>query len=226
MESILNLIWLMLALPLFLLWRQARRSATVSGPGCRTNAFVLVGCLLVLLFPVISATDDVQASRFEMEEASAGKSLTKHSAGLKVSMSGNDAGSPTLLRSVALYAPGNRLSEPVPTYAVFLPPCCRTSTIGGRAPPFSKLPVFVAPPMAARFIALNFMLKFLDATDTGLQRNSRSANASSYGLHSLECEIHPLTASGNFPAGQLDQTRIRRQPRRDPVYPLENQEGS
>ena len=67
MELFLNILWLLLALPALWVWRYETRAA-------RTNAFarlgplLILGCVLVLLFPVISATDDLQAMRFEMED--------------------------------------------------------------------------------------------------------------------------------------------------------------
>jgi hypothetical protein len=74
MELFLNLCWLSLLLPAYLLWRQ-RISLTGSGGRSESRAipplvFVCVlGCALVLLFPVISASDDLHAMRSEMEES-------------------------------------------------------------------------------------------------------------------------------------------------------------
>jgi len=70
MELFLNLCWLSLLLPAWLLWRQ-RTSASGS---VHLAAHPLVsgcalGCVLVLLFPVISATDDLHPMRSEMEES-------------------------------------------------------------------------------------------------------------------------------------------------------------
>jgi hypothetical protein len=78
MELFLNLCWLSLLVPACLLWRQ-RISSDGSGDGSPRSARGLVGrhlvllctlgCALVLLFPVISATDDLHAMRPEMEES-------------------------------------------------------------------------------------------------------------------------------------------------------------
>jgi hypothetical protein len=72
MELLLNLAWLLLALPAYWLWR-----------GCRTThqgrkftslqCLLALGCALVVLFPVVSATDDLRAMRAEMEESSSSK---------------------------------------------------------------------------------------------------------------------------------------------------------
>jgi hypothetical protein len=67
MELTLNLFWLLLTIPALWLWWQARL-ARVRGRQVRPSAIVL-GCLLLLLFPVVSATDDLQAMRPEIEES-------------------------------------------------------------------------------------------------------------------------------------------------------------
>lgn len=72
MELLLNLAWLLLALPAFWLWRDARTMPAAR----RSTAFqclLALGCLLVLLFPIISATDDLRAMRAELEESPTGK---------------------------------------------------------------------------------------------------------------------------------------------------------
>lgn len=71
MELLLNLAWLLLALPAcWLLLGRKRPHARASSP---LQFLLVVGCLLVVLFPVISATDDLCAMRAECEESPAGK---------------------------------------------------------------------------------------------------------------------------------------------------------
>jgi hypothetical protein len=74
MELFLNLCWMSLLLPAFLLWRQ--RTSSISPDGQAKSAGVsplvflcILGCVFVLLFPVISASDDLHAMRAEMEES-------------------------------------------------------------------------------------------------------------------------------------------------------------
>src|ERR1700726_3593825 len=67
MELLLNLAWLLLALPGYWLWRRGAVANRQRGFNSRQGLLAL-GCLLVLLFPVISATDDLHAMRAEMEE--------------------------------------------------------------------------------------------------------------------------------------------------------------
>ncbi|HTR27504.1 MAG TPA: hypothetical protein VMI10_26275 [Terriglobales bacterium] len=66
-EILLNLCWLALVLPAFALWRQR----ALSDRSARRSVLFLcaLGCVLVLLFPVISASDDLHASSFAMEES-------------------------------------------------------------------------------------------------------------------------------------------------------------
>jgi len=74
LELFLNLAWLLLALPAFLLWRD-RSSAPAGRRFTSLQCLFALGCLLVTLFPVVSATDDLRAMRAEMEESP----LSRHS---------------------------------------------------------------------------------------------------------------------------------------------------
>jgi hypothetical protein len=72
MELLLNLVWLLLALPAYRLWRRSSNGGPVLATSS-LQSFLVLGCTLVLLFPVISATDDLHAMRAEMEESSTSK---------------------------------------------------------------------------------------------------------------------------------------------------------
>jgi hypothetical protein len=73
MELFLNICWLSLLLPAYYLLRQKRMSAAPVGvQGMAGHPLVFacaLGCAVILLFPVISATDDLHAMRPEMEES-------------------------------------------------------------------------------------------------------------------------------------------------------------
>ncbi len=70
MELFLNLCWLSLLAPAWLLWRRHISSTDSARQAVSPLVFVgVLGCALVLLFPVISATDDLHAMRPEMEES-------------------------------------------------------------------------------------------------------------------------------------------------------------
>lgn len=72
MELLLNLLWLLLVVPAYWVWRRQDRSLR------SMRGSVVLACMLVLLFPVISATDDMHAMRQETEESSPLKRALKH----------------------------------------------------------------------------------------------------------------------------------------------------
>ena len=79
MELLLNLAWLLLALPAYWLWRDRGGDSVARRPTAWQCLFAL-GCVIVVLFPVISATDDLCAMRAEFEESPSGKhSVRQHS---------------------------------------------------------------------------------------------------------------------------------------------------
>ena len=131
MELLLNLAWLLLALPAYWLWRRSSATRRISSLEC----LLALGCVLVLLFPVISVTDDLHAMRAEMEDSAASKRAVRHA--------GSDKSSAWV----------NRLHPPVPvTNAILLgapevslfevcvqrlsPVAARCQVHAGRAPPF------------------------------------------------------------------------------------------
>lgn len=86
MELLLNLAWLLLALPAFWLWRGSK-TATGGRRSTALQCVLALGCVLVILFPVVSATDDLRAMRNEMEESPANKRTTRVASQDKVSAS-------------------------------------------------------------------------------------------------------------------------------------------
>jgi len=74
MELLLNLAWLLMALLACGLWRCSN-----SAPAGRKFASLLIlGCMLVILFPVVSATDDLQPITPDLEEASSTRRSLSH----------------------------------------------------------------------------------------------------------------------------------------------------
>ena len=72
MELLLNLAWLLLAVPAYSIWRscrQGRAGTRLSSAQC----ILALGCALVVLFPVVSATDDLHVVQAEMEESRGSK---------------------------------------------------------------------------------------------------------------------------------------------------------
>ncbi|MFZ1142351.1 MAG: hypothetical protein ABR881_16270 [Candidatus Sulfotelmatobacter sp.] len=84
MELLLNLAWLLLALPALWLWRGSR-TATVGRKFTALQCLLALGCMLVILFPVVSATDDLRAMRSEMEESPASKRTIRQASNDKAS---------------------------------------------------------------------------------------------------------------------------------------------
>jgi len=85
MELLLNLTWLLLAIPAYWLWRRSFNTRALGKLGS-LQCLLALACLLVLLFPVISATDDLHVMRTEMEESSPGKRSARQAAGEKTSV--------------------------------------------------------------------------------------------------------------------------------------------
>lgn len=80
MELLLNLVWVLLLLPGYAIWRQGRTRGRDRSFGDAARSLLVLGCLMVLLFPVISVTDDLQAARPEMEEGQS-KGSVRHASG-------------------------------------------------------------------------------------------------------------------------------------------------
>jgi HAMP domain-containing protein len=137
MELLLNLAWLLLVLPAYWLWRRDTGSRTARWV-TSLQCVLALGCVLVLLFPVISASDDLHAMRAEMEDSSISKRTVRQS--------GNDRtsawvhrlqGPPAAASTAQLVAPEvGRLEVSVRRLA----PLARACVFhGSRAPPFSLL---------------------------------------------------------------------------------------
>jgi hypothetical protein len=138
MELLLNLAWVLLALPAYWLWRrdtEARLARRITPLQC----LLALGCVLVLLFPVISASDDLHAMRAEMEESATSKRTVRQASGDKSSawvnrMQGTPA---SVANAVWLVAPEVQLLEVGVVGSSVL---SRPSLVhAGRAPPVSLL---------------------------------------------------------------------------------------
>ena len=82
MELLLNLAWVLLVLPAYWLWRRGA-GARVARRVTALQCLLALGCAVVLLFPVISATDDLHAMRAEMEESATSKRTVRQAASEK-----------------------------------------------------------------------------------------------------------------------------------------------
>jgi hypothetical protein len=138
MELLLNLAWLLLALPAYWLWRRSFHTRALGKLGS-LQCLLALACLLVLLFPVISATDDLHVMRTEMEESSPGKRSARQAAAEKTSVWNSRWQTlPAVVAATATFAlpaEGRHESFSVPQSEPAAPVVLRAS----RAPPCSLL---------------------------------------------------------------------------------------
>jgi hypothetical protein len=135
-ELLLNLAWLLLAVPALWLWRGSR-SAAIARKFTALQCLLALGCMLVVLFPVISATDDLRAMRTEMEESPASKRTIRQAANDKAS--GWKLQSPPALPATAnCFRACDQGWQLLPTgeLSLLAPPAIQRAS---RAPPYSAL---------------------------------------------------------------------------------------
>jgi hypothetical protein len=134
MELLLNLLWL-IGIPAFGVWWLRSGSGVGTGRIARIQQIALLGCMLVLLFPVVSATDDLHPIRPEIEESSSSKRIQQAAADQSSTHFSPFGAPPALLSSGLVSAPSfevlghvHFLSESAPEQAQF-------SFDASRAPP-------------------------------------------------------------------------------------------
>jgi hypothetical protein len=129
MELLLNLAWLLLVLPAYILWRNSRTQRKITPMQC----LLTLGCMLVILFPVISASDDLHAMQAEMEESPAGKRCVCHAHSEK-SSSAKSHIQPVLASASFAFVPIH-LAWHSPAVASISIPAAPAIRPIGRAPP-------------------------------------------------------------------------------------------
>ena len=136
MELILNLLWLLLIVPAVWLWQERRLRPQGKHPFL---VLLSLGCLLVLLFPVISASDDLQAMRMEAEDPITRNSLRDVAPGRSSQTADHQSpvfGLPEAQFVASLGNPAWGAAIPTPTQK----PGLRLATHRvGRSPPLSSL---------------------------------------------------------------------------------------
>lgn len=131
MELLLNLVWILLVLPAYGLWRASSHAQHRFSSG---QCLLALGCALVVLFPVISATDDLHVMRAEIEESPVGKRNFCPSLAEKLSpRSVRVPDSPAILTTVQSLTLGSEFHEPAPRLLISLP--AAPVFHAGRAPP-------------------------------------------------------------------------------------------
>ena len=136
-ENLLNLSWLLLVLASLALW-QVRWSTREGETGRRQSLLSLLAlsCVLMLLFPVISLTDDLQEIPALVEYATSSPQLAKNSKGALASLdSGQKSASFTLANQAPpLSLPAAFVGRVVPAYTSSHQSAPRRP-VQGRAPP-------------------------------------------------------------------------------------------
>jgi hypothetical protein len=136
MELLLNLAWLLLALPAYWLWCGSRTSHPARKLTSR-QCLLALACLLAVLFPVVSATDDLRAMRTEMEESPVSKRTIRQASNEKAS-GWNWQSQPALAGSSSFLIEGEQGWHPLPTLSLFMPAAPAVGR-AARAPPVSFL---------------------------------------------------------------------------------------
>jgi len=131
-ELLLNIVWLLLAVPAVLIWLQARKNRPAPRGGI--CALLVLGCILLLLFPVISASDDLHAMRSEIEEASASKKIVMHVAA-QAPHASTAWGGAALTVSAASIAPQIQVLAQVVYISVAFLQQAIQANLSSRAPP-------------------------------------------------------------------------------------------
>jgi hypothetical protein len=138
MELLLNLAWMLLALPAFWLWRRggdARVARRVTALQC----LLALGCAVVVLFPVISATDDLHAMRAEMEDSAISKRTVRQAGSDKNSAWVNRLQGPAATATSAVWLVAPQVGRLEVSVMVVAPLARPFDFHAGRAPPFSLL---------------------------------------------------------------------------------------
>ena len=136
MELLLNLAWLLLALPAFWLWcgsRSAPRGPKFTALQC----LLALGCMLVILFPVVSATDDLRVMRNEMEESPNSKRTIRHASNDKAS-AWKWQNPPALTTTASSLSVSDQGWRPLPIPGLSVPAAPGIAR-AGRSPPDSFL---------------------------------------------------------------------------------------
>jgi len=138
MELFLNLCWLMLAVPAYCLWRSDSPGWSTKRLHC-FRSLVLLGSVLLLLFPVVSATDDLHAMRPEMEESSPCKRVVRGAATDKSSCHSRVGNALAAVFSMFLFRLGSESDGLLRDQSTILNEQVRPGTNACRAPPLSHL---------------------------------------------------------------------------------------
>ena len=134
MEYFLNCCWLLLFVPALWVWR--RHTLSISNKHYRsTTCLVALVCAVFLLFPVISASDDLHAMRAEMEECGSGKRAFRQAPEQRTSMLFHSPPLATRLTPTFVFWFPNQISRRSTDPHLVVPVSASFSLLSSRAPP-------------------------------------------------------------------------------------------
>jgi hypothetical protein len=138
MELLLNLFWLTLAVPALWMWC---RESVYDKDRRRFDGIrpvLLLGCALMLLFPVVSATDDLHAMRQEMDESSPSNRIVKQATGDKSVVGLSIPRALPAWISPVPFGPDYQACRQVSAVSDLLPQQAHSTERASRAPPFAS----------------------------------------------------------------------------------------
>jgi hypothetical protein len=140
MELLLNIIWLFLAVPAVWIWRTEYPSRHAAVRFRSLRCLLILVSTLTLLFPIVSASDDLHAMRPEMEESSSSKRAVRVATPGKSPVRFSGA-LPTLALSPSLAAvySNDQIAGNAVVNSFLLHNCIPCGLTFGRAPPISRL---------------------------------------------------------------------------------------
>lgn len=138
MELLLNILWLGLAVPAIWLWLRDPARSGNSAWRILVRPLLLLACVLALLFPVVSATDDLHAMRSEMEEPGPCKRALRPGSGDKSASWLSNCSLATHLFGVSLPHPGSEFCDVALALQSPLPLLVHRGPSGCRAPPIPQ----------------------------------------------------------------------------------------
>jgi hypothetical protein len=134
MELLLNLAWLLLVLPAYFVWRESRTAGSRQKISS-LQALLALACALVILFPVVSATDDLHAMRAEIEESPSSKRNVRQAGSDKVSgWNIRLQTTPAVVESPRVFVPSGERTN-ITAAASWSLPTGTAKEHAGRAPP-------------------------------------------------------------------------------------------
>jgi len=135
MELLLNVAWLLLALPAIWIWRRNAGTLHPARSLARIVSFLTLGCVLLLLFPVISATDDLHPVQADVEEANPLRVVKKMGGGHSRPWLPHVASTPALMATALRFGRREVVIGLVFAISFLVPPSVPLSLRDSRAPP-------------------------------------------------------------------------------------------